>query len=89
MYRYHELMYGTYQRCLLMYGTVPTYHLPVHFQEIVRGMGWTMIGMMVSLVVILLLQYVFRRQWTVDEDLGPILTESIVEESDNENVFQD
>ncbi len=54
-----------------------------------RGMGWTMIGTMVALAVILLLQVAFRRQWTVPEDLGPILTDTIVEESDNENVFQD
>jgi hypothetical protein len=59
------------------------------FQGIVVGMGWTMIGTMVALAVILLLQVSFRRQWTVPEDLGPILTDTIVEEEDNENVFQD
>jgi hypothetical protein len=58
-------------------------------QEIVRGMGWTMIGTMVALVVIILLQAAFRRRWTSAEDLRPILTQSIVEESDNENVFHD
>jgi hypothetical protein len=48
-----------------------------------------MIGTMVALVVIILLQAAFRRRWTSAEDLRPILTQSLVEESDNENVFQD
>jgi hypothetical protein len=54
----------------------------------VRGTGWTMIGAAAALVVILVLQAAFRRQWTVAEDLGPILNESIAEDTDNENVFQ-
>ena len=58
-------------------------------QDIVRGLGWTLIGTMVTLTVILVLQAAFRRQWTAAEDLGPILNESIAEDTDNENVFQD
>ncbi len=57
-------------------------------QDIVRGMGWFMIGTVAALSLIMLLQAVFRRHWTVPEDMGPIL-ETIPEDSENENVFQD
>jgi len=61
--------------------------LMASLKDIVGGMGWAIFGLALGTLLILALTLTSRRRGR--EDTGPILTDSLAEESDNENVFQD
>jgi len=56
-------------------------------QDIFCGMGWGGIGLAASMIIIAILFYISRRKR--EEDTNPILSQSLVEESGDENVFGD
>jgi len=55
--------------------------------DIVGGIGWGIFGVAVGVLMIIAISFIARRRRR--EDMGPILSESLVEDSHTENVFRD
>ena len=58
-----------------------------NLKNILGGTGWVLFGLGVGVLVIIFIKLAAKRRRQVD--IGPILTESLADDSDTENVFRD